>query len=115
MAEGAAAAGGAVFMKQFGLLWSHTSVTPKMNFGVDWATGAVEDNVGARDVGASTFCMGEDVLQLSLVVSSSVSSLEELSLELEIMCDWKLWGMTTATSKIKQGIQDYYTRCQMTV
>ena len=50
-AEGAAAAGGAAFVKQFGLLQSHTSVTPKVNFGVDWVTGAVEDNASAGDVG----------------------------------------------------------------
>ena len=61
----------------------------------------MEDDVAA-DVGASAFCMGEGVLQLSLVVSSSMSSLEELMLELEIVCDRKLPGMTTATSKSKQ-------------
>ena len=84
-------------MKWFGLLWSHTSVVPKVNFRVDWA---VEDNAGAGDVGASTFCTGEDALQLSWVVSKSMSSLEELLLEL--VHDWKLWGMITATSKSKQ-------------
>ena len=80
-AEGAAAAWGAAFVKQFGLSQSRTSVAPKVNFGVDWVTGAVEDDAGAGDVGASTFCTGEDVLQLSLVVTRNVSSLEELSLE----------------------------------
>ena len=60
----------------------------------------MEDDAGAGDVGASTFCTGEDILQLSLVVSRSMSSLEELSLEL--VHNWKLWGMTTATSKTKQ-------------
>ena len=34
-AEGAAAAWGAAFVKQFGLSRSHTSVMPKVNFGVD--------------------------------------------------------------------------------
>ena len=100
VAEGAAAAGGASLVKQFGLLWSLTSVTPKVNFGVDWATGAVEDDAGAGDVGASTFCTGEDVHQLSWVVSRSVSSLEELLLEL--VRDWELRGMITTTSKSKQ-------------
>ena len=99
-AEGATAAGGAAFVNQFGLSRSHTSVMPKVNFGVDWVTGAVEDNAGAGDVGASTFRTGEDVLQLSWVVSRSVSSLEELLLEL--VRDWKLQGMITATSKSKQ-------------
>ena len=100
VAEGAAAAGGAAFVKQFGLLRSHTLVVQKVNFGVDWVTGAVEDDAGAGDVGASTFRTGEDVLQLSWVVSRSVSSLEELLLEL--VCDWKLRGMITATSKSQQ-------------
>ena len=100
VAEGAAAAGGAALVKQFGLSRSRTSVAPKVNFGVDWATGAVEDDAGAGDVGASTFCTGEDALQLSWVVSRSVSSPEELLLEL--VRDWKLWGMITATSKSKQ-------------
>ena len=100
VAEGAAAAGGAAFVKQFGLSQSHTSVTPKVNFGGDWVTGTVEDNAGAGDVGASTFHTGEDILQLSWVVSRSMSSLEELFLEL--VRDWKLWGMITATSKSKQ-------------
>ena len=100
VAEGAAAAGVAAFVKWFGLSQSHTSVMLKVNFGVDWVTGTLEDDAGAGDVGASTFHMGEDVLQLSLVVSRSVSSLEELSLEL--VHDWKLRGMTTATSKREQ-------------
>ena len=97
---GAAAAGGAAFVKQLGLSQSHTSSAPKVNFGVDWVTGTVEGDAGAGDAGASTFCMGEGILQLLLVVSRSMSSLEELSLEL--VHDWKLWGMTTATSKRKQ-------------
>ena len=100
VSEGAAAVGGAAFVKWFGLSRSRTSVTPKVNFGVDWVTGPVEDDAGAGDVGASTFCTGEDVLQLSWVVSRSVSSLEELLLEL--VRDWKLRGMITATSKSKQ-------------
>ena len=86
-------------MKQFGLSRSRTSVTLKVNFGVDWATGAVEDDAGAGDVGASTFRTGEDALQLSWVVSRSESSPEELLLEL--VHDWKLRGMITATSKSK--------------
>ena len=100
VAEGAAAAGGAALVKRFGLSRSRTSVMPKVNFGVDWAMGAVEDNAGAGDVGASTFCTGEDALQLSWVVSRSESSPEELLLEL--VHDWKLRGMITATSKSKQ-------------
>ena len=98
--EGAAAAGGAALVKWFGLSWSRTSVAPKVNFGVDWPMGAVEDNAGAGDVGASTFRTGEDALQLSWVVSKNESSPEELLLEL--VRDWKLRGMITATSKSKQ-------------
>ena len=99
-AQGAAAAEGAAFVKQLGLSQSHASIAPKVNFGVDGVTKAVEDNAGAGDAGASTFCTGEGILQLSLVVSRSMSSLEELLLEL--IHDWKLQGMTTATSKSKQ-------------
>ena len=85
--SGSCEGGGAAFAKWFGLLQSNTSAVPKVNFGASWVTGVVEDDA---DAGASTFHMGEGVLQLSLIVSMSMSALEEQ------------WDMTTPTSNSKQ-------------